>query len=82
MSDPISTPSTRLDSLPLLHDGDAFVLELEIWPSHVQLLSILRYSHNQNVEASHERFRDLDPFTKRAVIQQINRRWKGKMVKV
>lgn len=73
---------THLDSLPLLHDGDAFVLELEVWPRHVQLLSVLRYEHNQNVTATHEVFTDLDPYTKRAIIAQINRRYKGKMVKV
>jgi len=78
----MSDSQTSLDSLPLLHDGDAFVLELEVWPTHIQLLSILRYENNQDVVASHENFRDLDPYAKRAVIAQINRRYKTKMVKV
>lgn len=73
---------TSLDSLPLLHDGDAFVLELEVWPTHVQLLSILRTANNDSVTSSHENFRDLDPYARRAVITQINRRYKTKMVKV
>lgn len=73
---------TYLDTLPFLHEGDALSLELEVWPTHVQLLSILRYEGNQNTTPTHDRFRDLDVYAKRAVIAQINRRYKNKMVKV
>lgn len=77
-----SIPETHLDSLPLLHDGDAFVLELEVWPTHIQLLSISRTPNNSDLVPAHERFSDLDPYAKSAVITQINRRYKGKIVKV
>lgn len=70
------------DTLPLLHEGDAYVLELDISAPQVRLLSISRYPNNQNVEPTSENFRDLDPETKKAVVMQINRRYKGRMVKV
>ena len=70
------------DSLPLLHDGDAYVLTLDVGEKHVLLSSILIYPGNTNTEPSHSSFRDLPPEAKRAVITQINRRHKGKMVRV
>ena len=70
------------DSLPLLHDGDAYILTLDVEDCHVLLSSILIYPGNTNTEPEHVLFRDLDTETKQAVIAQVNRRHKGKMVRV
>lgn len=71
------------ETLPLLHEGDSFLLELD-HPNafSVRLVSILRFAGNHNVDAVAERFLDLDPETKRAVISQVNRRYKGKIVRI
>lgn len=46
----------------------------------VRISRIVRYPNNVNSHGVEENFRDLDLETKRAVIQQVNRRCVGKMV--
>lgn len=73
--------SFSLDTLPLLSDdGDSFVIEVELHPLFVKISSIVRYPANQNSDGVLEKFFDLDPETRRAVIAQVNRRFKGKMI--
>ena len=72
---------TELPNLPLLHDGDSFVLYLEdISPSRVRLLRVIRYPNNENCDGVEEHFRDLDYETRHAIIRQINRRHIGKTI--
>jgi hypothetical protein len=73
--------SCSSDALPLLYNGDAFVLTLQPEGHHrVRLVSVVRYPDNVDGDGVHEQFRDLDPETKQRVIQQINRRYQGKTV--
>jgi hypothetical protein len=73
--------SCSSDALPLLYNGDAFVLTLQPEGQHrVRLVSVVRYPDNVDGDGVHEQFRDLDPETKARVIQQINRRYQGKTV--
>ena len=73
--------SSSSDTLPLLHNGDAFVLTVErASERQVRLLSVVRYPDNLDSDGVHEQFRDLDPDTKAKVIQQINRRYPTKTV--
>jgi hypothetical protein len=69
------------ESIPLITAGDSFLIELEVHERHVQILAVQRFHDNLNSEASSERFRDLDPETKRAVIAQVNRRHPTRMVR-
>jgi hypothetical protein len=64
--------------LPLLHEGDSFILVVEpAGPGHVRLSQIIRYRNNQNVEGIEESYFDLDELTRRAVVRQVRRRHKG-----
>lgn len=73
--------SSSSDSLPLLYNGDAFVLTISpVSERQVRLASVVRYPDNVDGDGVHEQFRDLDPETKARVIQQINRRYPTKTV--
>jgi len=75
--------SSSSDTLPLLHNGDAFVLTVLPEKAHsVRLVSVVRYPDNVDGDGVHEQFRDLDPDTRQRIIQQINRRFQGKTVLV
>lgn len=69
------------ETLPLIYDGDSYHLSLSTHEHYVQLHEVVRYDDNQNVRGVALAFRDLPPDAKRAVIQQINRRYSGRMVK-
>lgn len=70
-----------LPDLPLLHEGDSFLITLsEIGTKCVRILRIIKYPNNVNSHGEEWSFRDLDPETKRAVIQQVNKRCIGRMV--
>jgi hypothetical protein len=70
-----------LPDLPLLHDGDSFMITLSaVGEKCVKISRIVRYPNNVNSHGVEENFRDLDLETKRAVIQQVNRRCVGKTV--
>jgi hypothetical protein len=70
-----------LPPLPLVHDGDSFVIYLkDVGTKCVRILQIHRFRNNQNVEGVEESFRDLDLDTKRAVIRQVNRKYGGRTV--
>ena len=69
------------DSLPLLYNGDAFVLTISLVSERqVRLTSVVRYPDNVDGDGVHEQFRDLDPDTKQRIIQQIKRRYLDKTV--
>lgn len=72
---------TPLPDLPLLHDGDSFLIELESPGDRViKIHRILIFPDNLNGQPKVEKFGDLDSRARRAVIDQINRRFPGKMV--
>jgi hypothetical protein len=74
---------TNLEQLPLLYDGDSYILDLQLVnEGNIRLLRIVRYDGNKNVVGVEEKFHDLDTLCKRAVINQIQRRHKGKSVRV
>lgn len=71
----------NLPDLPLLHDGDSFMITLlAVGERCVKITRIVRYPNNVNSHGVEELFKDLDIETKRAVIQQVNRRCIGKTV--
>lgn len=75
--------SSLREQLPLLYEGDSYLLELSCeddWS--VRLHRVVRYENNQNVSGVEENFNDLDSFCKKAVITQIHRRYVGKTIKV
>ncbi len=70
------------DSLPLLFNGDGFVISLDVLDAYtVRIVAVVRYLGNGGTSGSHEQFRDLTPEEKRAVVAQVNRRHRGKMVR-
>jgi hypothetical protein len=71
-----------LRPLPLIHGGDSFVIDLkEVRDgTAVRIVRIVRYRNNQNVEGTEERFFDLLPDERTAVIRQIHRRHVGRTV--
>jgi hypothetical protein len=69
--------------LPMLHEGDSFILIVQpAGPGQVKLTHIIRYRNNQNVEGVEESFFDLDEMTRRAVIRQVRRRHKEASIMV
>ena len=77
-----TSPLSKMqDSIPLLAEGDAFDIDLIVEEKLVTIKRILRYPNNENVLPVRERFFDLTPSTRRAVLAQINRRYDGRMVK-
>ncbi len=77
----LPTPRPVLPPLPLIHNDDSFIIDLEpVGVKCVRILRIIRYAHNQNTTGAEEHLSDLDPETRRAVIQQINRRHVGKTI--
>ena len=73
---------SSLPDLPLLHDGDAFVITLEgVSPRCVRIVRIIRYPNNENGDGFDTSFHDLPPEAKHAVTRQINRRHVGKTIR-
>jgi hypothetical protein len=67
--------------LPLLHNGDSYLIDVVgVSPRSVRCNGAEQYLNNQNVVGHYVRFRDMDPDLKRAVIRQINTRYKGMTV--
>lgn len=62
------------ETLPLLHDGDAFILALDVQPNYLQVTSIHRTPNNSNVNSVLENYHDLDPDAQKAIVAQIRRR--------
>lgn len=70
-----------LPDLPLLYEDDSYIITLsEVGTKCVKILRIIRYPRNQNTQGVEENFKDLDYMTKRAVIDQINKRCVGRTV--
>lgn len=76
-------PPPTLTSLPLLHECDSFYIYcLEEGEKTIRISYIERFPGNISVSPTRESFGDLDERTRRAVIQQVNRRYIGKVVRV
>lgn len=72
---------TSLPDLPLVYDGDSFLIELSSPGERVvKITRILVFPDNVNSAPKHEKFSDLDSRARRAVINQINLRYPGRMV--
>lgn len=70
-----------LPPLPLLLDGDSYVIYLkEVGTRCVKILQLHRYAHNDSRNCTEENFGDLTGEAKRAVIAQVNRRYIRKTV--
>lgn len=65
---------SNLSDIPLLYNGDAYHIHVEIFQQHVLVLGVTIYYDNQNSVGVFERYRDLDPETKKAVLNQVKRR--------
>lgn len=72
-----------MNTLPLLHEGDAYQISLEEpSPRAVKICKIVQYPRNENVDPVLIAFNDLSPDTKKAIIKQINLRFVGRMVHI
>lgn len=59
-------------------DGDSFELSiLPLTERKVEIISILRYEGNQNVEPEHVRFLDLPHGARENILSQIHRKYPG-----
>ena len=68
-----------LPGLPLLHDGDSYIIWLvDVGTKMLRIVGIHKYANNRNTEAEELTFYDLDDFGRAAVIRQILRKYKGK----
>ena len=70
------------DSIPFLAEGDAFDIDVLVGEKLVTIQRILRFPNNENVVPTREKFFDLAPSTRKAVLTQINRRYENHTVKV
>lgn len=74
-------PRPTLPPLPMTLDGDSYIIYLgEIGTKCVKILQLHRFPHNDSRSGCVEAFSDLTPDAKRAIIQQVNRRYIGKTV--
>lgn len=71
-----------LTSIPFIYNGDSYTIRGRLIGIEFVIHDILLYPGNTNVIPTSESFRDLDPQAKKLTIQQINRKYPGKMVKV
>ena len=71
-----------LPNLPLLHDGDSFLLLLADEGRSIRLTAIQRFENNINSEPMEVKFFSLDETTRHAVLQQIRRRYPGRTILV
>lgn len=71
-----------LPNLPLLYDGDSYLLTLEEHGKELKLVSIQRFENNENCDPEGIRFFDLDDRGRHAVLAQIHRRYPGRNVKI
>lgn len=75
--------SSLHDTIPLLYNGDGLVIHLDaLGELSVRITGVTRYSGNVDGDGSHEQFRDLSPEEKHAVVAQVNRRYRGRMVRI
>jgi len=73
---------TSNDTLSLLHDGDTFTLDLEV-STFVRVIRILRYAGNDSGrQPIQEQWFDLHDEERTAIVRQIHRRHKEKLIKV
>lgn len=63
--------------IPLIHEGDSYILTCAPFHDQVKLTQIIYYRNNQNVEGEEKTFFDLDEATRRAIIRQVRRRHPG-----
>jgi len=63
--------------IPLIHEGDSYILTCVPVGDQVKLSQIIYYRNNQNVEGEEKTFYDLDEYTRRAVVRQVRRRHPG-----
>lgn len=76
--------SQLYNAIPLIHEEDSYLIEVEATasPHEVQIVSLQKFPNNLNCVPTLELFCDLDPTTKRKVVEQVNRRFPGKVVRV
>lgn len=71
-----------LPALPLMYDGDSYLLSLADNGRDILLLSISRFENNQNSDPEEVKFFSLDERGRHIVLQQITRRYGGRNVRV
>lgn len=68
--------------IPLIFDDDSWEIYVEDSASALRISRLLRFANNRNVAPVELKFLDASPETRRAIIQQIQRRYPGRVVKV
>lgn len=63
--------------IPLIHDGDSYILTCTPVGEQVKLAQIVYFRNNQNVEGEEKTFYELDEQTRRAVVRSVRRRHPG-----
>jgi len=80
-SNPTTSPSSN--AIPLLANGDAYVLYVEQRNAAAfNLLKVERFADNRDATACEIKFYDLPPEIQRAVLIQIKRKHPGKTIYV
>lgn len=74
---------SQLPNLPLLHDEDGYIIQLEETSrGGMKLSAILKYENNANVDPLTVSFFHLDERTRHFILQQIQRRYPGRTVSI
>jgi hypothetical protein len=63
--------------IPLIHEGDSYILTCSPIGDQVKLAQIVCYRNNQNVEGEEKTFYELDEGTRYAVVRVVRRRHPG-----
>jgi hypothetical protein len=63
--------------IPLIHEGDSYILTCTPASDQVKLAQIVCYRNNQNVEGEEKTFYDLDEATRHAIVRVVRRRHPG-----
>ncbi len=63
--------------IPLIHEGDSYILTCTPLGDQVRLAQIVYYRNNQNMEGEEKSFYELDEATRFAVARVVRRRHPG-----
>ncbi len=76
----MSTSSNAPPEIPLLHDGDSFLIDARPDGLAIRLHAITMFGANQNTEPVSIRLFDLTRETRQVVLRQILHRYPGKVI--
>ncbi len=68
--------------IPLFFHGDHWTIDVDlVAPNQAKITCLIRYPKNDLANGSFENFKDLEEAAQQAILQQIQRRYRGVTIK-